>query len=153
MLRGVILSKGGETVNTQTLRGVLGPIGRGAGFLLSAVLLSLCWFAVGPAAAQTPTVQQSVVQLQLPTVDKLPPANATDVHCHVLPARIPGQSGYGTAAYPDCDARSGMNVAPAPVVTGCNNGCAPLNDNGGPVVTAAQSTLIYLNCTASCWGN
>jgi hypothetical protein len=119
--------------------------------LAASFFLSLCCLAGGVAEAATPGTEHNV-QVNLPPLGELPPANATNVRCHVKPVTKPSDvDRAGEKMYPDCDGRSRMNLAPMPGV--CTLNCDPLVYHGGPVITSAQSTLIYLNCPSTCWGN
>ncbi len=121
------------------------------GCFAALVVSSICPIQV--SAANTGPSSHTVVPMHVPELGALAPANATNVRCHVLPVKRPGR-GYGSPGYPDCDRRFGMKVAPElSLTTGCNGGCGVLNYHGGPVITTAESTLMYVNCASSCWGN
>jgi hypothetical protein len=105
------------------------------------------------AKAQTPS-EPSVITVPVPPADRAAIPNMTKIRCHILPV----QTGYGARAQgeapirPDCDdlhKQTRKQTVTGPAST-------DLNFHGGPFLSAAQDTFIFLNCPTSClsdWGN
>jgi hypothetical protein len=113
---------------------------------------------------QSPQAQMSrgapnIVRVPIPRADRAAPPNITNHRCHILPL----QEGYGARARgeplirPDCDYQPERNVKESEprnskqVVKGFQP--TDLSFHGGQVITTAQQTFVFLNCSLSCWGN
>ena len=112
--------------------------------LLIGLLLAALGLSLSSQAAQS---EPDLITVQVPDVRTLPPATVSNVWCHIRAVRrLPGEPGFGQPPIlPDCDQRPSPSVVP-PAST-------DVNYNGGPVITSAQQTFIFLNCATSCWGN
>jgi hypothetical protein len=91
--------------------------------------------------------EPDLVTHQVRDVRTLPPATVSNVRCHIRPVkRSLGGPRYGQPPIlPDCDQRPSSHAL--------STASTDVNYNGGPVLTSAQQTFIFLNCAASCWGN